>query len=599
MRKFSLITITVFIAFFVSMSFNNHSETVYGENSKIAVGKVTASALNVRSDPKQNSRRIGILLEGTTVHIVEIGVNKDWYKIKFNNQWGYVHGNFVTITQNNLNSASNLGVGKGKVTASTLNVRAEPNQNSRRVSVLHSGTTIDIYEVGVNKDWLKIKINNDWGYVHGDFVTVTKNKNTATPAPTNQVVGKGEVTVNALNVRAEANQSARRVTVLSQGTSIDIYEVGVNKDWLKIKVNNDWAYVHGDFVTVTKNTNTDTPAPTNQVVGKGEVTVNALNVRAEANQAARRVTVLPQGTSIDIYEVGVNKDWLKIKVNNDWAYVHGDFVTVTKNTNTDTPAPTNQVVGKGEVTVNALNVRAEANQSARRITVLPYGASLEIYEVGVNKDWLKIKVSNEWGYVHSNFVNLIGSPVKVDTKKLENKVIALDPGHGGRDPGAVAFGLKEKDLVLDMSLILQTKLQQAGAKVYMTRTEDVFISLGDRVQAVKKENADIFLSVHVNSASLASVHGTETFWNRNFEKYNSHLLASSLQTKLVDNLGTRNRGVKEAGFEIIKYTQVPSVLIELGFLTNYDEAQRLASHQFQEQTAQAIVDGLVDYYNNN
>ncbi len=521
LRKFSLMIMTVFVALFVSMSFYNDSETVYGENSKVAVGKVTASALNVRSEPKQNSRRIGILSEGATVQIAEVDVNKNWYKIRFNNQWGFVHKNYVMITENHRNKPSNSVVGKGEVTASTLNVRAEPNQNSRRVSVLHRGTMIDIYEVGINRNWLKIKVNNEWAYVHGDFVTVTAQTPPPAPRPTNQVVGQGTVAVNALNVRAEANQSSRRLSVLSQGTKIDIYEKGVNKDWLKIKVNNEWAYVHGDFVTVTAKTNSATPTPTNQVVGQGTVAVNALNVRAEANQSSRRLSVLSQGTKIDIYEVGVNKDWLKIKVNNDWAYVHGDFV------------------------------------------------------------------------------NISGSLTNVDTKKLANKVIVVDPGHGGRDPGAVAFGLKEKDIVLDVSLILQKKLEQAGAKVHMTRTKDVYVSLGNRVQTVKKENADIFLSLHVNSAAIASAHGTETFWNRNFQRFNSHLLANSVQDKLVDTLGTRDRGVKEAGFEIIKYTQVPSVLIELGFLTNRAEAEKLANRIYQEQAAEAIVAGLVDYYNKN
>ncbi|OIJ11715.1 hypothetical protein BKP37_14820 [Anaerobacillus alkalilacustris] len=587
MRKFVLIFSVILIAMFSSIQFNSQPAKVYGDNSRVAVGEVTASLLNVRSEANANARRIAQLPRGTKISIFEMGVNKDWLKIKVNNQWGFVHKDFVTITET-FTQSNQVKVADGQVTASNLNVRSQASASSQRIGVLANGTKVEIFETGVNKDWLKIQFNNSLGYIHSDFVTITQSN---TNQSSNQIVSKGQVTATSLNVRSQASTSATRLTTLPQGTQIDIYETGVNKDWLKIRVNNQWGYVHSNFVTITQGNNNSQAPANDQVIAKGQVTATNLNVRSEPNASASRMTTLPQGTQIDIFETGVNKDWLKIKVNNSWGYVHSDFVSMIQG---NSPSPS-QVIEKGRVTAASLNVRSEPNANSTRIGTLTSGTQVDIYEIGVNNDWLKIKLGNEWGYVHRNFVS-IGSAPQLDTSKLRNKIIVIDPGHGGNDPGAVAHGYREKDIVLKMSLFLKQKLEQAGAKVVMTRSSDVFVSLSNRTAVAKNANADIFLSIHTNSSTFESAHGTETFWNRNYERHNSEKLASSLQSKLVQNLGLRDRGVKEAGFEVIKYTQMPSVLIELGFLTNKAEAQKLASSQFQEQAAQAILEGLLDYY---
>ncbi|OIJ21761.1 hypothetical protein BKP45_03425 [Anaerobacillus alkalidiazotrophicus] len=586
MRKFVLIFSVILIAMFSSIQFNSQPAKVYGDNSRVAVGEVTASLLNVRSEANANARRIAQLPRGTKVSIFEINVNRDWLKINVNNQWGFVHKDFVTITET-FTQSNQVKVADGQVTASNLNVRSQASASSQRIGVLANGTKVEIFETGVNKDWLKIRINNQWGYIHSDFVRITQSN---TNQSSNQVVSKGRVTATNLNVRSQASASATRLTTLPQGTQIDIYETGVNKNWLKIRVNNQWGYVHSDFVTITQGNNSQAPV-SDQVMAKGQVTATNLNVRSQPNSSATRMTTLSQGTQIDVYEIGVNRDWLKIKVSNNWGYVHSDFVSMLQG-NSPTPS---QVIETGQVTTATLNVRSEPTTNSTRIGTLTSGTQIDIYEIGVNNDWLKIKLGNQWGYVHRNFVS-IGNASQLDTSKLRNKVIVIDPGHGGNDPGAVAHGYREKDIVLNMSLHLKQKLEQAGAKVVMTRSSDVFVSLSNRTAVAKNANADIFLSIHTNSSTFESAHGTETFWNRNYERHNSEKLASSLQSKLVQNLGLRDRGVKEAGFEVIKYTQMPSVLIELGFLTNKAEAQKLASSQFQEQAAQAVLEGLLDFY---
>ncbi|WNF37312.1 N-acetylmuramoyl-L-alanine amidase [Bacillaceae bacterium IKA-2] len=605
MKRFSVAFLVVFLTVFSVFQFNNQENIVYGDSSRVAVGEVTATILNVRSEPNSTSKMISRVSNGAKISIYETGVNKEWLKIKINNQTAYVHANFVKITETFLPSQANLvKIAEGQVKASNLNVRSEPKTSSQRIGVLVNGTKVDIYETGVNKDWLKIKMGNKSGYVHANFVTINQASNTQAP-PSNEIVTKGKVTASTLNVRSKPNMTATRSGTLSSGDQIDIYETGVNKDWLKIKIGSQWGYVHANFVTISKSSNTPAPSPApapTPVVTKGQVTASNLNVRSEANMTATRINTLSSGDQVDIYETGVNKDWLKIKIGSQWGYVHANFVTIGQSSNTPAPSrssPPTPVVTKGQVTASNLNVRSEANMTATRISTLSSGNQVDIYETGVNKDWLKIKIGSQWGYVHASFVNILGTPPNSNaSSKLKNKVIVIDPGHGGNDPGAVAFSIAEKNVVLAHSLLLRDKLQQAGAKVVMTRTGDSFLSLSARTKIANNENADMLISIHANSSFVSTATGTEIFWNSNFQSANSRLLATSLQSKLVNSLGTRDRGVKQANFQVIRSTQIPSVLIELGFLTNYNEAKRLADPQFQDQAAEAMLEGIVDYYNN-
>ncbi|UPG65426.1 N-acetylmuramoyl-L-alanine amidase [Metabacillus endolithicus] len=198
-------------------------------------------------------------------------------------------------------------------------------------------------------------------------------------------------------------------------------------------------------------------------------------------------------------------------------------------------------------------------------------------------------------YVHKNYL-VIGSSQETGDALLSGKVIGIDPGHGGKDSGAVGFGLKEKDIVLDVGLKVQKLLEAEGAKVVMTRKDDTFLELQDRAKVANNAKTDIFISLHINAATSESANGTETYWNGNYESAASKKLAEKIQTRLIEKLGTRNRGVKDAGFYVIKYTTMPSVLAELGFISNEAEAARLKTSQFRDNAAEAILLGVLDYY---
>ncbi len=171
-------------------------------------------------------------------------------------------------------------------------------------------------------------------------------------------------------------------------------------------------------------------------------------------------------------------------------------------------------------------------------------------------------------------------------------VILVDAGHGGRDPGAVANGVQEKDVVLPISLILGQTLQTMGYTVYYTRTNDVDIDLEPRVALAERVNADIFVSIHANSlASLnSSVNGVETFHARGSTV--GRELASYVQSQIIASTGATDRKVKAAGFYVIARTSMPAILVETGFVTNPREAANLSNPNYQKQMAEAIARGI-------
>jgi len=165
--------------------------------------------------------------------------------------------------------------------------------------------------------------------------------------------------------------------------------------------------------------------------------------------------------------------------------------------------------------------------------------------------------------------------------------ICIDPGHGGKDSGAVGI-FKEKDLNLKVALNLGKILKDSGQTVVFTRTTDVFIELADRVRISNNERADVFVSIHQNGAPNNSARGVETYYYRGSEK--GKALALNIQKELVNLNYTLDRGVKEAEYYVIKYLKAVAVLVECGFVTNEQDAKAVDEKVYE--IAFAIAKGI-------
>ncbi|WP_350343719.1 N-acetylmuramoyl-L-alanine amidase [Proteinivorax tanatarense] len=187
-------------------------------------------------------------------------------------------------------------------------------------------------------------------------------------------------------------------------------------------------------------------------------------------------------------------------------------------------------------------------------------------------------------------------PTPPKPQLLAGKTIVIDPGHGGSSTGAVGVGgLLEKEIVLDISLIAEEKLKARGARVFLTRRSDRRVSLEERARIANSNNADIFVSVHVNGFTSPSANGTETYWHTRGSN-SSRRIAGIMQRRMLSALGLRDRGVKQANFYVLRETRMPAVLLEPLFITNPQEAELIKRVETKEKIAEVILNGIIEFY---
>jgi len=194
-------------------------------------------------------------------------------------------------------------------------------------------------------------------------------------------------------------------------------------------------------------------------------------------------------------------------------------------------------------------------------------------------------------------VNVVASHLPLD-----RKIIVLDAGHGGWDPGMVSGKVEEKHINLSILKKLQTFLEQAGATVIVTRLEDKGLSssksgdMNARRVIANSSHADIFISIHQNSFASGNVKGAQVFFFN--ESDNSEKLAVAVQAKIKEFADANNKfkAKPNKNYYVLKQTAMPAILVECGFLTNYSERQKLTSDEYQEKIAWAIYLGVVEYF---
>lgn len=173
------------------------------------------------------------------------------------------------------------------------------------------------------------------------------------------------------------------------------------------------------------------------------------------------------------------------------------------------------------------------------------------------------------------------------------KIICIDPGHGGKDPGACAGGVCEKDIALNVAKKIGVHLRAAGYNVIFTREQDKFVSLGNRAAEANMWGADIFVSVHCNSAPNASANGMEVYVHTS-RGADSTRAAHAIYDRLLPASGLKGRGVKANNYAVLRETAMPAVLVELGFISNSDDRAKLVNFAWQDDAAKAIADGIVE-----
>ena len=188
---------------------------------------------------------------------------------------------------------------------------------------------------------------------------------------------------------------------------------------------------------------------------------------------------------------------------------------------------------------------------------------------------------------------------------LSGKIIVIDPGHGGKDPGTISDSTYESNINLAISKALEIELAKAGATVILTRDGDYDLSIpnarwrkksdfDNRINLINNSKANLYLSIHLNYLSNTYYYGPQVFYENDNEKS----LAMIIQETLNNNLNT-NREIKEIPKETYMYDKItiPGVLIECGFLSNIEEKNKLITEEYQQKLASLIKDAIIEYFN--
>ncbi len=187
---------------------------------------------------------------------------------------------------------------------------------------------------------------------------------------------------------------------------------------------------------------------------------------------------------------------------------------------------------------------------------------------------------------------------------LSGRIICVDPGHGGYDPGTIRNGIQEKDIVLKIALCLRDYLQQGGAWVVLTREKDLDfleitagpkkrLDMKNRCQIIEEGGGELLISIHANCISSSIWRGAQVFYREGSEE--GKLLASAIQNELIRILKNTDREAKSGDYYILRETSIPGVIVEAGFLSNPEEAELLNSPEYQKKIAWAIYLGIISY----
>lgn len=267
------------------------------------------------------------------------------------------------------------------------------------------------------------------------------------------------------------------------------------------------------------------------------------------------------------------------------------------------------------------NYQAEVVRSTDTITTLPWGVK-GFKTTGRTSSYIGQAVTviaeakterATWAQIQLNGKTLGWVDIKALTKPVV-KTIFIDPGHGGSDPGAHYFGVSEKTINLRVSLKLRDALVKKGYRVIMARTTDIALDFKTQRSAMANAtDADIFISVHHNAYPLNSViNGIETYFYEYEPEYpsvinkdmhnnptriaNSSKLAHAIHNQLISATNFRNRGVQSTSFAVLRETRIPAVLLELGYMSNRAELNKLVTDSHMNKEVQAIVNGIDQYF---
>lgn len=558
--------------------------------------RIATDSLNVRSGPGLSYASLGMATRDETYTI--LGKEGDWYQINFDSgQKGWVANWLVALEteqkQATANEVSSNGNGTVTINADGLRVRGGPSTDYRVVGVVSKGKEYQV--ASTEQDWLKIATEYGDVWVHKDYVQVNGSTTEETSSPSTAtekkpVIKHGVITGNSLNVRVSPDTTSEVIGKLNTGTTVDILSQA--NDWTEISFQGKNAWVSSQYIQAgQKNKEEKQEAKTEN--SQGTITASSLNVREEPSLNGDIVGSVTMGEAFTILKEENN--WINIELSNGTTgWVASWYVNKEKSTAANSHSSSS--VKNVTILHNGSNIRQSAATNATIVARANQGDTFEV--VGSENDWYEIKLSDgKTGFIAGWIVSNGKKAQPIDQSSaspgLKNKVIVLDPGHGGRDNGTTgAGGTHEKTVTIRTVEKLAAKLKAAGATVILTRQQDTYVPLQSRVGISHMNDADAFISIHYDSINDRSVRGMTTYYYHDYQEQ----FAADVHQGIMSKIDLNDRGHRQGDYYVVRENNSKAILLELGYLSNPTEEITVTSEQYQEAVSTGIFQGLLNHF---
>ncbi|MCM3794808.1 SH3 domain-containing protein [Priestia megaterium] len=546
--------------------------------------KVTATSLNVRATPSTSGAIVGKITKGNTVDIVD--ESKGWAKITYNGKEAWISSQYINKTQTNSTSTANSTSKSAVVNASSLNVRSSASTSASLVTNLPRNAKVTV--VKESGSWSQIKTaSGQTGWVASQYLKT--GSASSTPAKDSGSTTSKSATVNAssLNVRSSASTSASLVTNLPRNAKVTV--VKESGSWSQIKTaSGQTGWVASQYLKTGSASSTPAKDSSSTTSKSAVVNASSLNVRSSASTSASIVTNLPRNAKVTV--VKVSGSWSQVKTaSGKTGWVASQYLQTDSGQSSQT-AQSIQIT-------KASNLRSQPSLNAGIIRVAKAGERFK--KVGEANDWVQIQYSaSQTAWVSKGLTAAAGSTPSASlpspSAALKDKIIVVDAGHGGYDPGTSGKSSIEKNLALTTAKLVASRLANSGANVFMTRSNDTFISLSGRVNVSEAKHADAFISIHYNASTSSSANGIASFY---YSESKDKELAKYIQESMAENAPSmKDMGVRFGDYYVTRENNQRAVLLELGFLSNAHDEQIVSSNAYQQQISTGIYQGIARYF---
>ncbi|MCT4785844.1 N-acetylmuramoyl-L-alanine amidase [Exiguobacterium aestuarii] len=529
---------------------------------KVLKGILTTN-LNIRMSPSLNGKVYKTLKKNTKVDYVSH--NSSWVKVIINKKTYYASKNYVKpVTATTPSTPSAPKVSKGILT-SNLNIRTSPSLSGKVYKTLKKNTKVDY--APHNSSWVKVIISKKTYYASKTYI-----KPVTTEAKVTKVTGYAK---EPLKLYSKVDQNSTVIKTLP-GKEAFTYSKH-NSDWSIVYIGTKTYYTLTKWITAGK-----VPAEKPLEEKYQGYAIQTLALYDSGSESASITKELQRHETLTYSKV--DEKWVKVYIGSIVYYAEAKKVALGK------PGIDSLGVVYVNVPGDVLNVRESASVSSKQLGALKHATEVEYY--ATENGFHKIKFNGQFAYISSGFVKT------TKPADLSSAVIILDPGHGGKDPGAVNGSLYEKTIVLDVTKRTEAYLRSKyNYTVRLTRSTDVYLTLEQRVAAAKSLRGNLFVSMHVNAAGSSAARGIETYYStRSAHSARSRVLATNIQSNLASKMsGMSNRGVKTANYHVITYNTMPSALVELGFISSPTDLTYLRSDASRQRMAEGVAEGIAKY----